>query len=177
MRGRRFKEQSSIICRDLVNRVNPMDVVIFIGLQATGKTSFYRERFAGSHDQISKDRFPNARRPQTRQLRLLEEALSAGRSVVVDNTNATREARSPLILLARQQGAVVIGYYFESKVEESLRRNQAREGKSRVPDVAIYSTIKVLARPTLKEGFDRLFHVRLSPKERFEVTDWIDEGP
>jgi predicted kinase len=154
-----------------------MDVIILIGLQATGKSSFYQERFARSHDLISKDRFRNARRPQTRQLRLLEGSLSAGRSVVIDNTNATREARSALILVARRHGAVVTGYYFESKVDESLRRNQAREGKSRVPDVAIYSTIKVLERPRLDEGFDRLFHVRLSSKGGFEVTDWIEEVP
>jgi predicted kinase len=154
-----------------------MDVVILIGLQATGKSSFCRERFAASHNLISKDEFRNARRPQERQMRLLGEALNAGRSVVVDNTNATREARAELIRAAREHGAAVTGYYFESKVDESLRRNQAREGKSRVPDVAIYSTIKVLERPTLKEGFDRLFHVRLSPQGGFEVTDWIEEEP
>jgi predicted kinase len=154
-----------------------MDLVIFIGLQATGKSTFYQERFSGRYDLISKDRFRNARRPQARQMRLLEEALTCGRSAVIDNTNATRDSRAPLIEQARRHGAVVTGYYFESRIEESLRRNQGREGKSRVPDVAIYSTLKKLERPTLNEGFDRLFHVRLSPTGGFDVTEGFDEEP
>jgi len=152
-----------------------MEVILFIGLQATGKSSFYREHFKKTHELVSKDQFPSARRPQVRQMRMLKEALGAGRSVVVDNTNATREDRAVLIEAAKGHGAMVTGYYFESKVEESLRRNQAREGRSRVPEVAIYSTIKVLARPALKEGFDRLFHVRLAAESGFAVTDWIEE--
>lgn len=152
-----------------------MDVVILMGLQATGKSAFCRERFAESHILVSKDRFRNATRPQARQMRVLNEALGISRSVVVDNTNPTRKDRAPLIEAARAHGARVIGYYFESKVEECLRRNEGREGRSRVPEVAIYSTIKVLERPSLAEGFDRLHHVRLDGKGGFVVSDWSEE--
>jgi len=76
-----------------------------------------------------------------------------------------------LICAARAHGATVVGSFFESTAEDSLRRNQGREGKKRVPGVAIHVTIKRLERPTMKEGFDRLFHVRLPPAGGFEVTD------
>ena len=60
------------------------ELVIFIGLQASGKTSFYRSRLAQTHVHISKDLMRNNRRPERRQQQLVREALSAGRSLVVD---------------------------------------------------------------------------------------------
>jgi predicted kinase len=153
------------------------ELVLFVGLQGSGKSSFYRARFAGSHDLVSKDRFPNNRNPARRQRRLVEEALAAGRSVVVDNTNPTAPERAELIALARAFGTRVVGYYFESRLADCLERNRRREGKARVPDVALYTTRKRLCRPTLAEGFDRLHYVRLLGEGRFEVFDWNDEVP
>src|SRR5207249_6790556 len=104
--------------------------------------------FAGTHDLVSKDRFPNNRNPARRQRQLIEEALGAGRSVVVDNTNPTAEDRAGLIALARSFGATVVGYYFESRLADCLDRNRQREGKARVPEVALYATRKRLCLPS-----------------------------
>ncbi len=153
------------------------ELVIFIGLQGAGKSSFYRAHFAGTHDLISKDCFPNNRHPARRQRQLVAEALAAGRSVVVDNTNPTREERAELIALARSLGAAVVGYYFESRVTDCLERNRQRQGKARVPDIALYATRKRLCPPSFAEGFDRLSYVRLLGEGRFEVLDWNDEVP
>src|ERR1700722_8909084 len=94
------------------------ELVLFVGLQGAGKSSFYRARFAGTHDLVSKDRFPINRNPARRQRQLIEATLAAGRSVVVDNTNPTVEERADLIALARPFGATVVGYYFESRVAD-----------------------------------------------------------
>ena len=155
----------------------PPELILLVGLQAAGKTSFYRARFAGSHDLVSKDRFPNNRNPARRQRQLVEEALAAGRSVVVDNTNPTVQERAGLIGLARAFGASVVGYYFESRLADCLERNRRREGKARVPDAALYATRKRLCLPNLAEGFDRLFYVRLLGEGRFEILDWDEEVP
>jgi predicted kinase len=72
-----------------------VDVVILIGLQASGKTTFYRQRLAADHPHVSKDAFPNARNRQRRQMRLIHDALAAGRSVAVDNTNPSPEEWKP----------------------------------------------------------------------------------
>ncbi len=143
--------------------------LVFIGLQASGKTSFYRARFASTHAHVSKDDFPNVRRRDARQLTLIDAALTAGRSVVIDNTNASADERRPVISLARSLGARVIAYYFESTRPESLGRNRRREGKARVPDVAILATAKRLVPPTLAEGFDEIYRVRLT-EDGFEVV-------
>jgi len=97
---------------------------------------------------------PNARRRDDRQLRDVEAALAAGKSVVVDNTNATPEVRKPLIELGRRHGARIVALYFEVDVRTAIMRNRQREGKERVPDVAIFATKKKLVPPSIGEGFD-----------------------
>jgi predicted kinase len=136
-------------------------LVVFVGLQASGKSTFFRERFAATHEQVSKDLFRNNRNRNRRQAQLVREALGAGRSVVVDNTNPAVEDRGPLIEIGRQFGAGIVGYYFELGMRECLGRNARREGKARVPDVAIYATAERLVPPSRAEGFDELFRVRL----------------
>jgi predicted kinase len=152
-----------------------MDLVILIGLQGAGKSSFFRARFADTHTLVSKDRFPNNRRPARRQQRLIEEALGAGHSIVVDNMNATKDDRTSLIALGRSFGARIVGYYFESRLADCLERNRRRTGKERVPDVALYAARKLLESPSLAEGFDQLFLVRLLGDSGFEVLGWKEE--
>jgi predicted kinase len=138
------------------------ELIVFSGLQASGKTTFYRERFAATHVHISKDAWPHARNKERRQRHLVDEHLRAGRSVVVDNTNPTPLEREPLIAIARVTGAKAISYSFIVMVEEALRRNATRQGRARIEDVGIYSIAKKLVVPSEFEGFDARFEVRLS---------------
>jgi predicted kinase len=150
------------------------ECVILIGLPAAGKTSFYREYFSRTHDHVSKDLMRSTRRPGRRQEQLIEESLSNGRSVVVDNTNASVAVRAPVLRLARAHGAQLLGYYFPAEAAEVLRRNRTREGRDRVPDVAIFAVRKQLEPPSFAEGFDRLFRVRLDePQRGFEVVETL----
>ncbi|WP_426736236.1 AAA family ATPase [Myxococcus faecalis] len=152
-----------------------MELILFIGLQASGKSRFFRERFADTHVLVSKDLWPHARRKEARQRRLVTEALVAGRSVVVDNTHPDCEQRSPLIALGHELGARVVGFYFESRLEDCLARNARREGRARVPEVALYATVKRLCRPRREEGFDSLSHVRWATEGGFIVEDWKED--
>jgi predicted kinase len=145
-----------------------VELVVFVGLQASGKSTFFRERFAESHQHVSKDLFPNNRNKNRRQEHLPRAALSAGRCVVVDNTNPTLEDRRALIGLGGEYGARIVGYFFDAGVRECIRRNEIREGKARVPDVAIYATAKKLVAPSIEEGFDAVLRVRLNDSA-FEV--------
>jgi len=148
-----------------------MECVILIGLPASGKTTFFRQRFAGTHDHISKDLLRNNRKSQRRQEHLIAESLASGRSVVVDNTNPSAVVRAPLIAIARKHGAQVSGYLFLTEAGDALRRNRARQGSERVPDVAIFTVRKRLQPPSTAEGFDRLFTVKMNEAERtFEVS-------
>ena len=136
------------------------ELVIFVGPQASGKSTFFRERFAATHEHVSKDLFRNNRNRNRRQGQLVEAALRAGRPVVVDNTNPTVGDRRPLVGLGRRFGARIVGYHFDSDVRDCLARNARREGRARVPDVAIFATAKRLVPPSHDEGFDELYRVR-----------------
>jgi len=153
-----------------------LELVIFIGLQATGKSTFYRARFAATHVLVSKDlmgRGGKGKPKSARQAEQVTSALAAGRSVVVDNTNPALEDRADLIALARAHDAWVAGYFFTSSLPDALERNRARDGKARVPDVALFATRKRLVPPSYAEGFDRLYSVRLAfgSEDGFEVRE------
>ena len=133
-----------------------LELIIFVGLQGSGKTTWYREHLAATHVHVSKDLMATARSREMRQQQQIEKALAAGRSVVVDNTNPSIESRARLIALGHRHGARVIALYFEANVPTSLMRNRARHGTGRVPDVAIFRTKKQLIAPSLEEGFDEV---------------------
>src|SRR5260370_3461734 len=104
-----------------------MEMVIFIGLQASGKSTFFRTYFAATHEHISKDRLRNIKHPGMRQAQLIEEALQKGCSVVIDNTNPTVEDCKPLIRLGRLYGAETTGYYFQAQIRQFVYRNRLRQ--------------------------------------------------
>jgi predicted kinase len=147
------------------------EVVILVGLPAAGKTSFYRLYFAGTHTHISKDNWPNAKGREARQRRLIDEALAAGQSVVVDNTNPTEGERAAIVEVARARGARVIGYFIAVPTRAAVARNAVRTGREKVPNVAIFTVAKRLERPSLDEGFDQLFRVELQEDRSFRVLE------
>ena len=148
-----------------------MELVILIGLQASGKSTFRRARFEHTHVHVSKDLLRNNRRPGRRQRQLIEQALMRGESVVVDNTNPRVADRAELVQLARDHGAGVVAYLLCSRVDEALERNRRREGRERVPDVGLFATAKAFEPPRLDEGFDRLFNVHHGPALDFVVVE------
>ncbi|PYQ15925.1 MAG: kinase [Acidobacteria bacterium] len=147
--------------------MEPPELAILVGLPGAGKTSFVRSRLAG-HVHVSKDLMRHARNRNERQLALVAQALAARRSLVVDNTNLRVADRAPLIAAARAAGARVVGYFFDATAKECLERNRSREGRARVPDVAIHIARARLELPARGEGFDALFIVRAEAGE-FQV--------
>src|SRR5689334_23238872 len=104
-----------------------MELVVLIGLPASGKSSLFRDRYAGTHVHVSKDLLGKAERKDEKQIQLVERALRTGRSVVVDNTNPRRADRAPLVGIARKSGATTKAILLVAPVAECLRRNAARE--------------------------------------------------
>ena len=139
-----------------------LELVVFVGLQGSGKTTYYHEHFAATHVHVSKDLMANMRSREAMQMKQIDEALGAGRSVVVDNTNPTPQSRAPLIAAGRRHGARLIAVEFEPHVPTSIMRNRQREGRARVPDVAIFVTKKKMIAPSIDEGFDEVLVVKTS---------------
>jgi len=153
-----------------------MELALLVGLPAAGKTSFYRARLAATHAHVSKDTIAASNKDR-RQRELVDERLRAGQSVAVDNTNPRRSDRAPLLALGRERGARLVGYYFPTTPKACLERNRTREGKARVPAVAVFKAAKVLEPPTLDEGWDALFTVTLEPPADFRVSPGTPDAP
>jgi predicted kinase len=147
------------------------ELVLMVGLPGAGKSSFVRERFAATHALVSKDELRSANEPARRHRELLEQALSARRSVVVDDTNVTVQGRAALIARAMRHGARVIGYFLQASVQDCAARNRQREGRARIPDAGIFAAARQLVAPQWTEGFDELYTVRALGAGEFEVLE------
>jgi predicted kinase len=134
--------------------------VVLVGLQGSGKSTWVSRNLAGTHTVVSKDHWPNGRRREARQRRVVAELLAEGRSVVVDNTNPAPEDRAPLIAAARAAGVPVRAVWLDTPVEICLARNDERTGRARVPLPGVLGTRTRLVPPTPAEGFDRVDAVR-----------------
>ena len=151
-----------------------MELIILIGLQASGKSTFYRTRFADTHAHVSKDLLNSSKsqNKNQKQAERIELAFQEQRPVVVDNTNVSVQDRQLLIDIGRRYEATIIGYYFEPDVSGSRTRNKQREGKAQVPEQAIFITAHKLESPSYAEGFDTLYYVRTGKDSTNENPVW-----
>jgi predicted kinase len=129
------------------------ELVVMVGLQGSGKTTWVAEHLAGSHVVVSKDHWPNARHREARQRRVVAQLLADGASVVVDNTDPSPAERAALVELAAAAGVPARAVFLDVPLETCRRRNEARSGRARVPDVGLFSTAARLVPPTTAEGF------------------------
>jgi predicted kinase len=148
-----------------------MEAVIFIGIQAAGKSTFYRERFFNTHIRINLDML----RTRHRETQLVQACIAAKQSFVIDNTNPTALERARYIGPAQKAGFEIVGYYFQSKIEACKSRNQARAPGQMVPISGLLSTYGKLEMPTHDEGFERLYYVSIDENGGFSVEEWNDE--
>ena len=120
-----------------------MEAIVLCGVQGSGKTTLYRDRFAATHEHVSLDVLGS----RARAAALIAECLEAGRPFVVDNTNPTAADRARYLEPARAAGFKVVGYL----VEGDGRSEHVGPGTAAV-------TARRIVRPAPEEGFDELWH-------------------
>lgn len=131
-----------------------MEAIVLCGVQGSGKTTLYTERFLATHARVSMDLL----RTRAREEAFLRVCLDTRQPFVVDNTNPTPTDRCRYVEPARAAGFRVIGYLVEVDAAEALARNAERTGRARVPPSGVVGTARRLQRPTPEEGFDELWH-------------------
>ncbi|MGD1873484.1 MAG: AAA family ATPase [Mastigocoleus sp.] len=145
-----------------------MQVVIFIGIQGSGKSTFYKQKFIDTHIRINLDMLKTRHREKL----IFQACLEAKQRLVIDNTNPTPEDRSRYIIPARAKGFEAIAYYFFPNLEECKQRNSQRPGKRRIPLPGILATYKKLTVPAWDEGFNRIYSVKTCENYDFIVQEW-----
>lgn len=143
-----------------------MELIIFIGCQASGKSTFFKRYFSDTHIRLNLDMLKTRHRERI----LFQACLAAKQKCVVDNTNPSQLDRKMYIQGAKDAHFKVIAYYFDSCLDDALLRNEQREGKAKIPRVGVISTFKKLEIPELEEGFDEIYRVSLYQENDFNVS-------
>ncbi|VXB84421.1 conserved hypothetical protein [Flavobacterium sp. 9AF] len=136
-----------------------MECVMFIGIPASGKSSFYKEKFFNSHIRVSLDLL-NTRNKESK---LIEYCFVTQSKFVIDNTNTTKEERAKYISLLKEKKYKIFAYYFDCSLEQALERNKMR--KENIPDIGVKAKYKLLEMPNFSEGFDAIYKVTLVNNE------------
>ena len=143
--------------------------ILFTGLQASGKSTFYKQYFP-ELVHVNLDTLHT----RNKERLLLDECIASGASFVVDNTNPTKMDRARYISRAKENGYRVIGYYFQSSISACKERNSRRTGKALLPVSALAATYSILELPDWSEGFDELYYVRIEG-DGFMTEPWKTE--
>jgi predicted kinase len=150
-----------------------MEAVVFCGVQGSGKTTLYRDRFLETHARVSMDLL----RTRGREEVFVRVCLDTGQRFVVDNTNPTPSERRRYVEPARAAGFRVIGYLVEVDPAEALARNAQRPAGRRVHVAGVVGTGRRLQRPTLEEGFDELWHATAAPGSGWRIEPLLVTPP
>lgn len=130
-------------------------IIIFIGIQASGKSFYYKQYLSAEYERVNLDELHTRNKEEV----WFNELLNNEKNIVIDNTNPTAADRLRYIIKAKEAGYHVVGYFFESRVQDCIKRNALRTGKAKVPNQAIAATSNKLEMPSYKEGFDELYFI------------------
>jgi predicted kinase len=145
--------------------------VILCGVQGSGKTTLYRDRFLETHARLSLDLL----RTRAREAAFLRICLDTRTPFVVDNTNPTVGERARYVQPARAAGFKVVGYLVEVDHAVAHGRNAGRART--VPDAVLRDVARRLVKPTPEEGFDELLHATAAPDGGWRIEPLLTTPP
>ena len=131
-----------------------MEMILFVGLPGSGKSTFYKNYYFNTHLRISNDLLKTKNRTQ----KLLDFCRETNMSFVIDNTCTTKDVRKRYLDYCKSIRAPIkkVCIFFDTSIETCIERNNCRVGKECIPKKAIMMKAKELERPSLEEGFDEL---------------------
>ena len=150
-----------------------MQAVVLCGVQGSGKTTLYRDRFLTTHVRISMDLL----RTRAREAAFVELCLETRQPFVVDNTNPQPADRRRYAEPARAAGFRTIAYLVEVDAREAHARNAERAGRERVPAASLAGTARRLVPPAPEEGFDELWHATAAPGGGWRIEPLVTTPP
>ena len=143
------------------------EMVVMVGYPGSGKSFFTEKELEqrGGYTRVNRDTL----KTKEKCLKVAEEALAAGHSVVIDNTNPDVEARAPYLALAKRYKVPVRAFVMQTTFDEAMHNNMFREVISNgenehVPSVVYYTFRKKYIEPTVGEGYTQVVKTFFRPK-------------
>lgn len=157
-------------------RVPELSLVVLVGASGSGKSSFAAKHFRAT-ETLSLERYRGMVSDDEADASATEAAVEAlhfvarkrlerGRLTVIDAPHVTREARAPLVRLAREHHVGAIAIVLDLPAELCAERNEGRPGRGADAPVVRRQCAELRAglRSIRKEGFREVF-VLSSPEE------------
>ena len=149
------------------------DVVLLVGPPAAGKSTIAEQYVSKGYVHVNRDTEGGS---IAGLVPIVEKALKAGKSVVLDNTFPTVESRAPFVSLAKANGFQVICCLIETSAEDAqfnacsrmikmygqvldLEEIKRAKHPNTFPVSAIFAYRKQFEKPTVAEGFDQVVRI------------------
>lgn len=158
----KFKNQA-YKAEDLIKKTQ--EVVIFCGYPASGKSTFAKKYFIpNGYVHVNRDTLSTP----AKCLKATKEALAAGKSVVIDNTNPDAASRAQYIEAAQEYKVPVRAFVFKTDFDLSQHLNYVRQAMTKgvvkhVPDVAYHTYKKKMQPVTKDEGISEIKEIEFIP--------------
>jgi predicted kinase len=143
-----------------------MEAIVLCGIQGSGKTTLYRDRFLDTHVRVSLDLL----RTRPREAAFLQTCLETRQAFVVDNTNPTPADRRRYVEPARAAGFRVIAYLVAVDASQAFARAD-------IPAAHVAATARALQPPTPEEGFEELWHATGAPGGGWRIEPLLTTPP
>jgi len=139
------------------------ELVLCVGPPASGKSTFTKNHMVKhGYYHVNQDTL----KTKQKCLDITKQQLTAGKSVVVDNTNPSSSVRREYIAIADYLDIPTRCFYFGSNMELAHHLNLLREkvtGQEHVPNVAYASFESNFQEPSRREGFIEVKQINFRP--------------
>lgn len=145
-----------------------MEIALVMGFPASGKSTWTQKNLP-SHRRVNRDLDGGT---LDDLIPLIERALDAGESVVLDNTYATADTRKPVLDLAKRRGVPVRCVWLDGSIEDAQRnaairlvqkhgrlpspaeiKSLGKKDPNTFPPAPLFAYRKRFEKPTAAEGF------------------------
>jgi len=153
------------------------EIILLVGSPASGKSSFAKEYFVSKgYTWINRDTL----KTKEKCMKAMKEALTKGKSVIIDNTNPTKENRAFYILEAQKQALPIHCYHLITPKTICRHLNMFRENitggaHAHVPRLAFAVYNKNFEAIAEDEGFDSVTEVKFSVEDNLLIPHSMKE--
>ncbi|KAG9230469.1 polynucleotide kinase 3 phosphatase [Amylocarpus encephaloides] len=146
------------------SKMNDQDLIIFCGSPGAGKSTFYWRNLGPiGYARVNQDIL----KTREKCLKVAEEYLKEGKSVVIDNTNADSEVRGKWVQLASTYSVPIRCVHFtattqlceHNDVVRALNKPMNPEKRTVLPSLAFKGFASRYQAPTLSEGFQDVVEI------------------